>query len=50
MANLDWTAPDYSTLCRRQNALGCPDPISPRRWAPQPVLGPRHRRDRSRGL
>lgn len=21
MANLDWTVPEYSTLCRRQNAL-----------------------------
>jgi hypothetical protein len=39
MAGLDWAVPDYTTLCRRQKDTGRPDPLSARRWPPEPAGG-----------
>jgi hypothetical protein len=51
LADLDWAVPDYTTLCRRQSEMGPwpqwgraspsnarrPDPVSARRWPPEPA-------------
>ena len=58
MTDLDWTVPEYTTLCRPlpgrrirrmlprrgKRGTGCPDPLPPCGWASQPARGQhRHR-------